>query len=318
MSTPTAAAASPPVSAGWAAVVVNYEAGPALTECVRSLLADTSTGAPPEVVVVDNGSRDGSVAALRAALPGVAVIDPYVNLGYAAAANRGTAATGAPIVAVCNPDLIVVPGTGAAMLAAFDDPGVGAAGPWIRDADGKRYPSARRTPGVVDAVGHGVFAGVWPANPFTRRYRELDADPEVARDVDWASGAALWLRRSAIDAIGGWDDGYFMYVEDVDVGWRLREAGWRIRYEPQGEVVHRQGVSTARHPARMVVAHHRSLFRFARKRWRGPKRALLVPAAAFLSLRAAFLVVTRAAAPASRWRAHPQSQARPETPRGTL
>jgi N-acetylglucosaminyl-diphospho-decaprenol L-rhamnosyltransferase len=218
------------------------------------------------------------------------VVDPYANLGYAAGANRGTLATTASIVAVCNPDIEVAPGTGAAMLAAFDDPAVGAAGPRIRNLDGSTYPSARRNPGLVDAVGHGVLGSLWPANPFTRRYRELDADPATPRDVDWASGAALWLRRSAIDAIGGWDEGYFMYVEDVDVAWRLRRSGWRIRYEPAGVVVHRQGLSTDRHPARMVVEHHRSLYRFANKRWRGAKRLLLVPAALFLAVRAAFTV----------------------------
>lgn len=156
------------------------------------------------------------------------------------------------------------------MLAAFDDPGVGAAGPRIRNLDGSVYPSARRNPGVVDAAGHGVFARVWPGNPFTRRYRDLDAD------------------------------GYFMYVEDVDVGWRLRAAGWRIRYEPAGEVTHHQGLSTDRHPARTIVDHHQSLYRFARKRWRGPKRVLLVPAAVFLTVRATFSVLLNSAVPTFR------------------
>jgi N-acetylglucosaminyl-diphospho-decaprenol L-rhamnosyltransferase len=81
-----------------------------------------------------------------------------------------------------------------------------------------------------------------------------------------------------------------MYLEDVDLGWRLRRAGWRIRYEPSGEVTHVQGLSTRRQPVRMIVAHHRSSYRFARKRWRGPARLLLLPAAAFLTVRALVLV----------------------------
>ncbi|MFA5884236.1 MAG: glycosyltransferase family 2 protein [Acidimicrobiia bacterium] len=285
------------MDAPWAAVVVNYEAGDALTVCVQSLLADDSAGAAPDVVVVDNGSRDGSVDALRRVVPGVRVLDAGGNVGYATAANRGTAATAAAVVAVCNPDLEVRPGTGAAMLAAFADPRVGAAGPRVRNPDGSTYPSARRDPAFTDAVGHALLGFVWPRNPFTRRYRELDADPAVARDVDWASGAALWLRRAAIDGIGGWDEGYFMYMEDVDVGWRLRSAGWRVRYEPAGEVVHRQGLSTDRRPNRMIVEHHRSLLRLATKRWHGPKRLLLVPAAAFLTIRAGFTMAVRALSP---------------------
>jgi len=264
-----------------------------LGECVRSLMA--AGGKPmPEIVVVDNGSSDGSVAQLTAELPQVTVVSAGRNLGYAGAANLGIAATAAQFVGVCNPDLRVMPGTPEAMLRRLDaEPDLGAVGPAVRDPDGARYPSARRVPSVTDAVGHGVLGLVDPDNRFSRRYRELDADPTRPRDVDWVSGAAIWLRRAALDDVGGWDDGYFMYVEDVDLCWRLRSAGWRVAYEPSGEVVHVQGASTARHPYRMIAAHHRSLLRFAAKRWRGWRRLLLVPAACFLALRAGVLMLVR-------------------------
>jgi N-acetylglucosaminyl-diphospho-decaprenol L-rhamnosyltransferase len=284
-----------PLSTGWSAVVVNYEAGARLVGCVRSLLADTSAGGAPEVVVVDNGSSDGSVDGLAAAAPGVAVLRPGKNLGYARAANLGAAATAAPVVAVCNPDVEIEPGTAAAILARFAaEPELAAAGPVVRSPDGSVYPSARSVPPVRDAVGHGLLGLVRPRNRFTRRYRQLDADPMRARDVDWVSGAAIWLRRAALDAVGGWDEAYFMYVEDVDLCWRLRRAGWRVTYEPGGAVVHAQGASTARHPYRMIAEHHRSLARFAAKRWQGAKRVLLVPAGVFLALRAALLMAAYA------------------------
>jgi N-acetylglucosaminyl-diphospho-decaprenol L-rhamnosyltransferase len=270
----------------WAAVVVNYEAGPLLRACVESLLADTSAG-PPEVVVVDNGSGDGSVAALRRALPAVRVVEPGRNVGYAAAANRGTAVTTAAVVAVCNPDLEVRPGTGAAVLARFAaEPDLAAVGPALRNPDGSRYPSARAHPALSDAVGHALLGRVRPRNRFTRRYRQLDVDWTRARDVDWLSGAMLFLRRSAVDSVGGWDERYFMYVEDVDLCWRLGQLGWRISYDPAGEAIHVQGASTARRPYRMIVEHHRSVYRFAERRWRGARRLLLVPAAVFLTGRA--------------------------------
>jgi N-acetylglucosaminyl-diphospho-decaprenol L-rhamnosyltransferase len=85
-----------------------------------------------------------------------------------------------------------------------------------------------------------------------------------------------------------------MYMEDVDLCWRLRRLGWRVAYEPAGRVVHVQGASTDRHPARMIAAHHRSLYRFASKRWRGARRLLLAPAAVFLSVRAAGMITFRA------------------------
>lgn len=299
----------------WAAVVVNFEAGPLLLECVRSLLADTGSSTDsstdfgadagrPEVVVVDNGSADGSVAALRAALPDVVIVDPGRNVGYATAANQGIAATSAPVIAVANPDLVVAPGTAAAMLARLDaEADLAAVGPALLNPDGSQYPSARAYASTLDAVGHAVFGRVLPRNPFTRRYRHLDAQWDRPRDVDWVSGALLFLRRSALDSVGGWDERYFMYMEDFDLCWRLRRLGWRVAYEPGGRVTHVQGASTAAHPYRMIAAHHCSAYRFLARRWRGPRRLLLLPAACFLAVRAAVDMAVRALG------------SRPETPR---
>ncbi|MGH8991134.1 MAG: glycosyltransferase family 2 protein [Acidimicrobiia bacterium] len=267
----------------WAGVVVNYNAGPALCDCVESLLAE----GPDEIVVVDNDSSDGSLAALRRAWPGVRIVASGGNLGYARAANLGIAATTAPVVAVLNPDTVVRPGAAKSLLARFDgEADLGALGPTLLNPDGTVYPSARTVPSVADAVGHGLLLFVWTDNPYTRRYRQIDADAARPRDVDWVSGAAIWLRRRALDVVGGWDERYFMYVEDVDLCWRLRGAGWRVAYEPGAVVEHLLGVSTAGAPYRMITEHHRSLYRFATRRFSGRKRALLPAAAGFLGLRA--------------------------------
>jgi len=270
----------------WAAVVINYNGGPLLIECVRSILDDASAGSV-ELVVVDNGSSDGSIAALESAIPEVRVVHAPGNVGYSRAANLGAAATRAAVVAVCNADLAIEPGTAAAMLARFDgDAGLGACGPRIRNVDGTDYPSARQVPSLPVAIGHGAL-GLWaPRNRFTVRYRELDADPTQERDVDWVSGAAIWLRRDALDTVGGWDERYFMYVEDLDLCWRLKRAGWRVVYEPGGSVVHVQGASTSRRPYRMLLEHHRSAWRFAQRRLTGIRALLLPFAAVYLGLRA--------------------------------
>jgi N-acetylglucosaminyl-diphospho-decaprenol L-rhamnosyltransferase len=278
----------------WAAVVVNYESGPLLSACIRSVLADSSAGVP-EIVVVDNGSRDGSVDALARDLPVVRVVTPEANLGYAGGANRGAAETRAPVVAVLNSDLEVEPGTAAAMLERLAaEPDLAAVGPVIRNPDGSQYPSARSVPSTADALGHALFGLVRPSNRFTRRYRQLDVDPAQPRDVEWVSGAAMWLRRSALLSVGGWDEHYFMYMEDLDLCWRLRRLGWRVAYEPAGAVVHVQGVSTDRHPYRMIIRHHRSVYRFAAKRWQGARRLLLPPAALLLCARAGVAITARA------------------------
>jgi N-acetylglucosaminyl-diphospho-decaprenol L-rhamnosyltransferase len=273
------------VGAAWAAVVVSYNYGDLLEPCVRTILDETSAGLP-DVVVVDNGSTDGSAQRLSAALPAVRVVAAPGNVGYARGANLGIAATGAPVVAVLNGDVELAPGVAAAMIAAIEaDPRLGAVGPRVLNLDGSVYPSARSDPGLFVAAAHAVFGLVWRTNPWTRRYRQLDVDPTRAREVDWVSGAAVWLRREALDDGGGWDERYFMYMEDVDLCLRLRRAGWRVEYQPSGEVVHVQGASTSQRPYRMIAEHHRSVWRFAARRYRGWRRPLLVPLAAVLALR---------------------------------
>lgn len=278
----------------WAAVVVNHEAGALLVDAVRSVLADESAGVP-ELVVVDNDSHDGSPDLLRGACPGVRLLHAPGNVGYARAANLGIAAVRAPVVAVLNPDLRIEVGTARAMLDRLAaEPSVGACGPRIKNTDGTDYPSARSVPPRAVAAMHALVGPWWPANPFTRRYRQLDADPDQGRLVDWVSGAAVWIRRRALDEVGGWDERYFMYMEDVDLCWRLRRAGWDVAYEPGGTVWHVQGVSTARRPYRMIVEHHRSVWRFSVRRDVGIRRLLLPGVALLLVLRAAVALSARA------------------------
>jgi N-acetylglucosaminyl-diphospho-decaprenol L-rhamnosyltransferase len=280
--------------ARWAAVVVNYQGREFIVECVRSILADDSAG-PVELVVVDNGSTDDSITTLHDALPNVRVVRAPGNVGYARAANLGAASTRAPIVAVMNVDLTVVAGTAKAMATRIEDEArLGAAGPRVRNLDGSDYPSARRHPSVFVAIGHGLLGLWWPRNPFTVRYRQLDVDPAQPRAADWVSGSAIWMRRDALDDIGGWDERFFMYMEDVDLCWRFRRAGWEIAYEPAGVVVHVQGAVTRRTPYRMLLEHHRSAWRYARKRFTGVRAVLLPFAAVYLAARAAMTMAEHA------------------------
>jgi GT2 family glycosyltransferase len=278
----------------WAAVVVNFESGPLLVECISIVLADTSAG-PMELVVVDNASSDDSIAALARAHPSVRVVRAPGNVGYARAANLGIAATRAPIVAVLNPDTIPQPGAAGPLVSRLEhEPRLGACGPRLLKPDGSTYPSARSMPSIPIAIGHGLLGLWWPTNPFTSRYRQLDADPALPRLVDWVSGAAIWLSRRALDDVGGWDERYFMYLEDTDLCWRLRAANWEIAYEPAGVVMHVQGASTSRRPYRMLLEHHRSAWRFARVRLTGPRAALLPFAAVYFAARAVMALGDRA------------------------
>ncbi len=257
-----------------AVVIVNYESGEALARCAEGLHAEGVA----EMVVVDNGSSDGSLAELRRRLPGVEVLVTGRNLGYGPAANRGVAATSAPSVLVCNPDLVVHAGALSVLEGVLeDDPGCALVGPLIRTSEGDRYPSARQFPSMVDAAGHALFGIFAPDNRFTHAYHQsrLESPDGVPRVVDWVSGACFLVRRSAFEQVGGFDESYFMYAEDVDLCWRLGRAGWTVAYATAAEVTHLQGISTDRHPFRMIYEHHRSLLRFAGRSSEGWRRALL-------------------------------------------
>lgn len=265
------------MSAAVAGVVVNFNAREHLLRCVASLLDE---GVDP-VVVVDNGSSDGSEVALAQAFPEVKWIPTGANIGYGAAANQGAAVAGAKYLLVSNPDVVVEAGAVAALVELLERrPDVAAAGPLITDASGRLYPSARRFPDLVEALGHGIVGQFWPGNPFSRRYTMAEWDHASAREVDWVSGSFFLARREAWEAVGGFDSSYFMYLEDVDLCWRLHQGGWKVAYEPRARVAHVQGVSADRHPYRMLLAHHVSMWRFAWRTTYGPARwwlALVLP-----------------------------------------
>lgn len=262
-----------------AAVVVDYDAGGLLGSCVRSLLEDGVR----QLVVVENGNP----ATARQALDGLTV--PLVvtgrNLGYGAGANRGIASSGdSEYVLVCNPDLRVHAGAAGRLVAALDArPDWAIVGPRIVDPSGAEYPSVRRFPSMLDAAGHALLALVRPDNRFSRRYRDRVGDE--ARAVDWVSGACFCARRSALEELGGFDEAYFMFAEDIDLCWRAHQAGWGVGVEPQAVVTHVHGVSRRHNPYRMLMAHHRSALRFEARRAQGAERLALPAAAAVLGVR---------------------------------
>lgn len=242
-----------------AVVVVTHQTRADALAC----LGTVQVAQPAEVVLVDCGSTDGTADAVRACLPWVEVL-ALDNLGYAGGANAGIARTSSPLVLLLNADTRIAPDSLVTLAASIPDD-VGALGPRVVYPDGRHQASARMLPTTAQGIGHALFGLWWPANPWTRAYRQSDRDPDQPRDVDWVSGCAILLRRAALDEVGGFDTGYWMYVEDIDLCFRLRQAGWRVRYDPSTTVVHAVGRSTSQRRGRLVVAHARSLDRFHRR-----------------------------------------------------
>ena len=190
----------------------------------------------------------------------------------------------AELVVVANPDTVVHAGAVAAMAEAFDaHPEQGILGCTLLTSSGEVYPSVRRFPNPLDAAGHALLSQVAPKNRFSARYRSAGIRPEGG--VDWVSGAFFGIRRRTFEDLGGFDESYFMFCEDMDLCWRAHEGGWAVGVAPTAVVTHAEGGTRGSHPYRMVLAHHRSALRFASATMAGPRRLLLPLAALVLGIR---------------------------------
>ena len=257
-----------------AVVTVTYSPGPHLERFLASL--SMATERPVTVLLADNGSTDGTPQAAVERYPNVRLFDMGANLGYGTAVNRAVAQLDDDDwMIVANPDVQWGPGSIDALLsAAVRWPRAGALGPLVRDPDGSVYPSARHLPSLVRGSMHAVLGPFWKRNPWTTAYRQERFEP-TERPVGWLSGSCLLVRRSAFSQIGGFDERYFMYMEDVDLGDRLGKAGWLSVYVPSAEVLHHKGHSTGHDPANHLAAHHKSTYLFLADRYSGWRLAPL-------------------------------------------
>jgi N-acetylglucosaminyl-diphospho-decaprenol L-rhamnosyltransferase len=236
-----------------AAVVVVHEPVPEVARCLEVLVPQVE-----ELVVVEN--LGGTV------VQGVRVIENERPVGFAANANRGIAETTAPYVVVCNPDT-EAGADAVAVLRGFAElhPRAGIVGPELRHPDGTLNPSRRRFPTVGGTIVRRtplrrVLGGT------QRAHYGLDEQPDEPVQADWLLGGFLLLRREMLEELGGFDEGFRLYGEDIDLAYRAGKAGWERWYVPQAKVVHaHQAVTDRRLLTRRTWWHWRGIARFVRK-----------------------------------------------------
>lgn len=252
-----------------AIIIVNYNAGGHLENCLASL-AQAPPVTPHQIVVVDNGSTDGSADAVRARWPGVTLHARTTNAGFAAANNVGIRATAGELLLLLNNDTLVPRGALDALVARLDaNPDVAVAGPRLVDGDGR--PELSFGP-MISPLGElrqkaviGLHRrGVPPVTAWVRRATGRE------RHVAWVSGACLLVRRSAAEEAGLLDERFFLYTEDVDFCAAIRARGHRVLFTPAAEIVHLRGRSRATASAATETAYRRSHLAFYDKhhpRW---------------------------------------------------
>ena len=234
-----------------AVAIVNWNTRDLLRACLRSVLVED----PAEIVVADNGSLDGSIEMVRGEFPSVTVVVSPENPGYGAASNRAIARCTAEYIVLLNSDTELRPGA----LRALGDylgahPRAAVLGPRLLNPDGTLQASC--------------FPFPRPLLPLmkrrTSRFRHDRSEP-----VPWVVGAALAVRRTAFEGIGGFDESYHMYFEEVDLCYRLRKAGWETHFTPAAEVIHVIGASTQQRRAEMLLRTRLSSLEFFRRHHRG-------------------------------------------------
>ncbi|HWC87406.1 MAG TPA: glycosyltransferase family 2 protein [Solirubrobacteraceae bacterium] len=224
--------------------VVSWNTRDLLDACLRSLEAEVAAGRA-EVWVVDNGSADGSAALVRALHPWAQVLEGP-NVGFGGAVNRVAARTTTPWLAAANADVELTECALTALLrAGAAHPEAGAIVPQLVLADGQVQHSVHSFPTLPLTVTFNL--GLAEAIPALGDRLAIEGrwNSTRPRYVDWALGAFVLVRRQAWDAVGGFDARQWMYAEDLDLGWRLRQAGWRTWYEPAAVVGHAGGAATA-------------------------------------------------------------------------
>jgi GT2 family glycosyltransferase len=250
-------------------VIVNYNTRPLLHACLSSVATDVPT------LVVDNASTDGSAAMVSADFPRVRLIARASNSGYGAAANEAIGACTSRYVLLLNSDTRLEADTITRLTAYLDGhPEVAIAGPQLRNPDGSLQASCFPFPGSMRWLAENeplsYLTGFIPA---WRRRTLRFSPPTVAGTVPWVLGAALAIRREAFQEVGGFDESFFMYFEEVDLCWRLRHAGWQTHVVPDARIVHVGGASTSQAARAMNSRHFDSCLQFYRRHYRGARLA---------------------------------------------
>ncbi|MER3403730.1 MAG: glycosyl transferase family 2 [Armatimonadota bacterium] len=248
--------------------IVNWNAREPLRQCLQSIYGNPPR-IPYEVVVLDNHSCDGSVQMIEKEFPQVRLLVSEQNLGFSRGHNHCATVARGRYLFLLNPDTLVTPGA-LDRLVAFAEahPEVGILGPKILNPDGSLQYSCRRFPNPVAALFRNTPLGkLFPHNRYTRDYLMTDWDHNSVLEVDWVSGAAFLIRKALYEQLGGFDEQFFMYCEDMDLCYRAWQAGWKVVYIPDAIISHAIGRSTDLVANRMIRTFHQSMYRYYKKHY---------------------------------------------------
>lgn len=246
-------------------VIVSWNVRDLLQACLQSI-TDSGDELALEVIVVDSGSNDGSPDMVREAFPEVKLMARPDNVGFPKGNNLGLTQANGRYLLLLNPDTELVGEALATMMAYMESyPQVGALGPQLLNPDGSVQSSRRRFPRLATAFFESTWLQALAPRKLLRDYYVLDVRDDETAAVDWVTGACLLTRREVYEQIGGLDEDYFMYSEELDWCRRIKDAGWDIVYLPTAQVLHHVGKSSEQAVTHRHINYQRAKLRYFRK-----------------------------------------------------
>jgi len=249
-----------------------------LKECLYSIL-ENPPGVKYEIIVVDNASGDGTAEFVRKNCPEVTLISNSRNIGFAAANNKAIEKSNSKYLLLINSDCRVYEKSIGGLVDFMEkNPRAGIAGPKIVNSDGTIQLSCRRFPSIINAAAHTILGDIFPHNPFSKKYKLADIRRDNPLKVDWVSGSCMIIRRKAlVEDTGVLDENYFMYVEDLDICYRMWQKNWEVYYYPQAKIMHHVAGSSDSGKIKSSFRMQKSVFYFFWKNYRKDWRIILIP-----------------------------------------
>jgi N-acetylglucosaminyl-diphospho-decaprenol L-rhamnosyltransferase len=255
-------------------IILNYNTRDRLLECLWSLRAagvpGISQGMSIEATVVDNASGDGSADAVESAFPDVHVIRSARNGGYAYGNNLALRQASGRFVLLLNPDTEVPPGALETLVQFMDaHPRVGVCGPRLERRDGSLDLACRRSFPTLSVSLYRLLglSRLFPRSRRFGRYNLTYLDPSLEAEVDSVVGACMMVRREAIEQVGLLDEAFFLYGEDLDWAYRIKQHGWTVMYVPRATILHHKGESSRQQSTLMTLAFYDAMRIFYRKHY---------------------------------------------------
>ncbi|MBC8491272.1 MAG: glycosyltransferase family 2 protein [Candidatus Marinimicrobia bacterium] len=247
-------------------VIVNYNTSELLVNCINSIYNQTNIY-DYEIIIVDNNSQDDSVMQIRKKFPEVIVIENEENLGYAKANNQGFKVAQGEYLLVLNSDTIILPGAiDKTYSFMVNNPQTGVIGCKLLNYDKSLQPSCRSFPSILNYFSESLFLyKIFPKSSFLGKPYMSFMNYDKVNEVDVVMGAFMMIKRETLEQTGYFDENFFMYSEETDLCFRIKQKGWKIFYYPEAQIIHLGGGSSEKTPVEMFIELHKSNFKFCNK-----------------------------------------------------